>query len=86
MSSQGVPGLTGYNYQPTRDASDRTRQIKEAIQYKTFKSSYTGNTVTEPVWMEYGNQFKLTYNFGKLACGGCTGNAFGGTNATVGGS
>ena len=86
MSSQGDPGLTGYTYQPTRDASDRTRQIKEAIQYKTLKSSYTGNKNTEPIWMQYGNQFKLTYDFGKLECTGCTGNAFGGTNATVGGS
>jgi len=86
MSSQGVPGLTGYNYQRTRDASDRTRQIKETLQFKTQTFSYTGNKNTEPIWMEYGNQFKLTYNFGKLACGGCTGNAFGGSNATVGGS
>ena len=86
MSSQGDPGLTGYTYQPTRDASDRTREIKEAIQYKTLKSSYTGNKNTEPIWMQYGNQFKLTYDFGKLECTGCTGNAFGGTNATVGGS
>lgn len=86
MSSQGVPGLTGYNYQPTRDASDCTRAIKEALQYKTFKSSYTGNTGTEPIWMKYGNQFKLTYDFGKLECTGCTGNAFGGKQSTVGGS
>ena len=86
MSSQGDPGLTGYTYQPTRDASDRTRQIKEALQYKTQKSSYVGNTSTEPIWMKYGNQFKLTYNFGKLECDGCTGNAFGGAQSTVGGS
>jgi len=86
MSSQGDPGLTGYAYQPTRDASDRTRQIKEAVQYKTFNSSYTGNKNTEPIWMKYGNQFKVTYDFGKLECTGCTGNAFGGSDATVGGS
>ena len=86
MSSQGVPGLTGYTYGVTRDASDRTRAIKEAIQYKTQKTSSSGNKNTEPIWMKYGNQFKLTYDFGKLECNGCTGNAFGGTNATVGGS
>ena len=86
MSSQGVPGLTGYTYGVTRDASDRTRAIKEAIQYKTQKTSYSGHKNTEPIWMKYGNQFKLTYDFGKLECNGCTGNAFGGTNATVGGS
>jgi len=86
MSSQGDPALSGYGYQVSRDASDRTRAIKEALQYKTFKSSYTGNTATEPIWMKYGNQFKLTYNFGKLECNGCVGNAFGGKNATVGGS
>ena len=86
MSSQGDAGITGYNYQPSRDASDRTRQIKEAMQYKMLNSSYTGNKDTEPIWMKYGNEFKLTYNFGKLNCTGCTGNAFGSTNATVGGS
>lgn len=86
MSSQGDRGLTGYTYGVTRDASDRTRAIKEAIQYKTQKSSYSGNKNTEPIWIKYGNQFKLTYDFGKLECNGCTGNAFGGTNATVGGS
>ena len=59
MSSQGVPGLTGYTYGVTRDASDRTRAIKEAIQYKTQKTSYSGNKNTEPIWMKYGNQFKL---------------------------
>lgn len=86
MSSQGVAGATGYVSQPTRDASDRTREIKEAMQYKTFNSSYTGNKDTEPVWLKQGNQFKLTYNFGRLECTGCTGNAFSGSNATVGGS
>jgi hypothetical protein len=86
MSSQGDPGLTGYTYQPTRDASDRTRQIKEALQYKTQKSSYVGNTHTEPIWMKYGNQFKLTYDFGKLECTTCISNAFGGIQSTVGGS
>ena len=86
MSSQGVPGLTGYTYAVPRDASDRTRAIKEAMHYKTQKSGYSGNKNTEPIWMKYGNQFKLTYDFGKLECTGCTGIAFGGTNATVGGS
>ena len=86
MSSQGVPGLTGYTYQPTRDASDRTRAIKEALQYKTFASSYAGDTASQPIWLKYGNQFKLTYDFGKLECTGCTGNAFGGSESTVGGS
>ena len=77
MSSQGDPGLTGYTYGVTRDASDRTRQIKETIYYKTFNSAYAGNKNTEPIWMKYGNQFKLTYDFGKLVgCTGCTGNAF----------
>jgi hypothetical protein len=86
MSSQGVPGVVGYTYQYSRDASDRTRQIKEAIQFKTMNSSYSGNKNTEPIWFKQGNKFKLTYNFGKLACGSCTGSAFNGTNATVGGS
>ena len=76
MSSQGVPGLRGYNYQPSRDASDRTRAIKESVQFKTQVSSYSGNKNTEPIWMKYGNQFKLTSSFGKLGCTACTGGAF----------
>jgi len=86
MSSQGVPGLTGYTYAVTRDASDRTRAIKEAMRFKTQNSSYSGDKNTEPIWIKYGNQFKLTYDFGKLECTNCPGNVFGGSNATVGGS
>jgi hypothetical protein len=78
MSSQGDPGVTGYIYQPSRDASDRTRQLKETLQYKTQSTSYSGNKNTEPIWMKYGNQFKVTSLFGQLGCTGCTGNAFSG--------
>ena len=86
MSSQGDAGIGGYDHQVVRDASDRTRQIKEAMQYKMYKTGGNANRNTEPNWMKYGNQFKLTYDFGKLGCTSCPANAFGGTNATVGGS
>jgi hypothetical protein len=88
MSSQGDSGIRNYNYQPTRDASDRTRQIKEAMQYKTYNSSYTAanNVDTQPSWIKFGNQFKITYDYGKLQCTSCLSNAFGGVNSTVGGS
>lgn len=86
MSSQADPAIRGYDDQLIRDASDRTRQIKEAMQYKMYKSGGNANRDTSPSWIKYGNQFKLTYDFGKLGCTSCPANGFGGTNATVGGS
>jgi|UniRef100_A0A6C0DRH2 hypothetical protein len=86
MSSQGPAGYTGYNYGPTRDSSDWTRQLKEKREYYSYSTKNTGNKDTEDPWIKFGNDFKLEYNYGKLACGGCTGNAFGGGNSKVGGS
>jgi hypothetical protein len=92
MSSQGPTGQSGYGYQVLRDAADYTRQLKEQRAFKSYNSANTANTDTGPTWMKFDNGFKLTYDFGKLACAGstgnagCTGNAFGGQNATVGGS
>jgi hypothetical protein len=86
MSSQGPAGYTGYNYGPTMDSSDWTRQLKEKREYYSYSTKNTGNKNTQDPWMKYGNDFKLVYDHGKLACGGCTGNAFGGANSKVGGS
>jgi len=86
MSSQGPSGQTGYVYQVLRDAGDYTRQLKEQRAYRSYNSANTGNTDANPTWMKFGNGFKVTYDFGKFSCAGCTGNAFNGPNATVGGS
>lgn len=86
MSSQGATGATGYAYPVTRDAQDWTRRLKELKTFVDYRSQTSGNKDAGPTWMKFGNDFKLVYDFGKLACNGCTGNAFGGTNSTVGGS
>jgi hypothetical protein len=75
-----------YTNEYNRDASDWTRQIKERRKYVNYKSASTDNKNTEPVWIKYGNQFRLSYLYGKLKCPTCNGNAFLGTNAVVGGS
>jgi hypothetical protein len=76
MSSQASAGATGYTYPLTRDAQDWTRQLKEKREYYSYSTNNTGNTNTQDPWMKYGNDFKLVYDHGKLACGECTGNAF----------
>jgi len=86
MSSQGPAGYTGYTNGPTRDSSDWTRQLKQKREYYSYSTKNTGNTDTSPPWIKFGNDFKLIYDHGKLACAGCTGAAFIGTNAKVGGS
>jgi hypothetical protein len=85
MSSQGPAGQTGYNYGPTRDAQDWTRKLKEKRAYYAYSTQTTGNKNTEDPWFKFANGFKVTYDYGKLACNGCTGNAFGGVNSKVGG-
>ncbi len=89
MSSQGDNSRSGYSYvasKEVRDASDYTKQLKEQRAYKSYNSSYTGNAETSNPWLKYGNGFRLSYLFGKLKCGSCTGNAFEGNNSKVGGS
>lgn len=86
MSSQGSAGRTGYTGAPTRDSSDWTRELKEKRAYYSYSTQTSGNKDTQDPWMKFGNDFKLVYDHGKLECGGCTGNAFGGAGATVGGS
>lgn len=73
---------------PLRDASDLTRRIRELVIYRENKA---GSVIqpgdSEHKWLMYGNQFRLTYLFGKLkcrtACSGSpeTGGAFNGNGA-----
>lgn len=62
----------------TRDASDMTKMIKERIMYNEKKTGspiirnkagFAGNA--EVLWQPQGNQFRLSYLFGKVKCGGC---------------
>jgi hypothetical protein len=80
----GYQGSAALNYIPTRDASDYTRMIRERGDYNAYK---TGSTILpgtgEHVWIAYGNQFRLSYLFGKLKCGSCTGNAIYGNGPYV---
>jgi hypothetical protein len=80
-SSQGANTTiitSGYAYDADvlRDASDWTRQIKEKRAHRSYSTLNTGNKVTggDP-WFKYGNQFRLTYAFGKFKCDSCTANA-----------
>lgn len=80
-SSQGANSTTitpGYAYDADvlRDASDWTTQLKQRRKYYSYSTQNTGNKNTggDP-WFKYGNQFRLTYAFGKFKCGSCTGNA-----------
>jgi hypothetical protein len=85
MSSQGKAGVTGYVYGPNiQDASEYTKLLKEKRQYYSYNSSLnTGNRNTSDPWLKTGNAFRLTYDFGKLACPGCTGSAFNGPIRTL---
>jgi hypothetical protein len=65
MSSQGVPGTTGYTYQILRDAQDHTRQIREQLTRTSYED---GSKQTFPTWDKTGNGFRLSYNFGRLSC------------------
>lgn len=88
-----IPGYA-FDGDSNRDASDWTRQLKQRRVYNSYTSSTPGNKNTTNPWLKYGNQFRLTYVFGKqlritntfgrISCGLCNGNAF--TNAVVGGA
>lgn len=87
-SSQGANSTTitpGYSYDADvlRDASDWTRQLKERRSYYSYSTNNTGNKNTADPWLKYGNQFRISYLYGKFKCGSCTGNAF---NGVVGSS
>lgn len=88
MSSQGIPasvGPTGYVYGPRiQDASEWTKLLKEKREYYSYNSSLnTGNRETSDPWVKTGNQFRLTYSFGRFACNTCDGNAFGGATGPL---
>lgn len=86
---QTASGSDHYTYtnEYNRDASDWTRQKREQRKYANYKTASTDNKDSEPIWIKYGNQFRLSYLYGKLKCGSsCNGNAFLGSNAVVGGS
>lgn len=54
---------------PLRDASDLTRQIREQIIYNQNKANapiQPGDS--EHKWMMYGNEFRLSYLYGKMKC------------------
>ena len=78
-SYSGYQGSAALNYIPTRDSSDYTRMIRERATYNEFKS---GNPITpgntEDPWLRYANGFRISYLFGRLKCGACSGNAFSG--------
>ena len=54
---------------PTRDASDLTRQIREQLMYNENKAnSAIQPGDTEHKWQMFGNQFRLSYLYGKMKC------------------
>jgi hypothetical protein len=72
-----VSGSTALGPVPLRDASDLTRQIREQIIYRENRPSgpiQPGDS--EHKWIMFGNQFRLSYLYGKLKCGNCTGGVF----------
>ena len=87
-SSQGVNAdtVTGYPFDlnSVRDASDWIRYKKEIRKYTNYNQISSDNKNTEPAWLKYGNQFRLTYSFGRFKCdGACSGNAFSGNVGDV---
>ena len=81
-SSQGVNANTvsGYPFDElsVRDASDWIRYKKQTRIYQNYNPSSTDNKDTEPVWIKYGNDIRLDYNFGNSKCEDCDGSPFNG--------
>ena len=79
-SSQGANATTvsGYPFQreSIRDSSDWIRLKRESRIYNNYNASSTDNKLNEPYWMKYGNDFRLSYSFGRFKCEPCDGNAF----------
>lgn len=78
-STKGVISA-GYVYDQDvlRDSSDWTRQLREKRSYNSYSTTNTGNKDTggDP-WFKYGNQFRLSYSYGKFMCEPlCGGNPF----------
>ena len=69
---------------PARDASDITRALRERIIYTEFKqNSVVAPGNNENAWIPYGNQIRISYLYGKLKCGSCSGNAIYGNGPYV---
>ncbi len=68
-----------YTNDYNRDASDWTRKLREGRSYANYKPASTDNKQTEPVWLKYGNQFRLSFSYGRLKCTSCNGSAFSGS-------
>lgn len=86
--SSGIAAGYAYDADVLRDASDWTRRLKEQRKYYSYSTQNTGSKITggDP-WFKYGNQFRLTYLYGKFKCGSCPAAAFnGGPNGVVGGA
>lgn len=76
-SSGNAAANTKLGQIPLRDSSDLTRQIREVIIYR---ENAAGSTIqpgdSEHKWLMFGNQFRLTYLYGKLKCPtACSGSA-----------
>jgi len=85
MSSQGMnASSTGYPagaqvvspyYFPPRDASDITRITRERLirvtNGSTTPATYSTLPAPKPFWIRGGNQYRLSYLFGKVECGFC---------------
>lgn len=77
-----IPPGYPFSVNSIRDASDWIKYKKEARKYSNYKFTSSDNKNTEPYWLKYGNQFRLSYSFGRWKCDGfCSGNAF---NSNVG--
>lgn len=74
MSSQSQP-LSGYT-ELIRDASDITRKLRERMVYLENKDAIPTLGYPEPQYLSKGNQFRLSFLYGKLKCSSCNGGAF----------
>jgi len=67
-----------------RDASDRTRALRERLIYNDKRagsniSGYSpglGRGNAEPLWQQQGNNFRMAYLTGKMKCGAAFGGVF----------
>jgi hypothetical protein len=79
MSSQSLNGTTYSDYTTNtftgvtgfalRDASDFTKMLKE----QAVKKEVVLGHAPKPYWIPYGNQYRLSYGFGRVYCADCTG-------------
>jgi hypothetical protein len=93
MSSQGdivtkplSGSVLGYYL---RDASDRTRFLKEKAIYVERSGVTDPNNISKgvtpsPYWTVTSNTYRLSYLFGKSKCNCTSGDPFGGKNSVAG--